>query len=39
LKHLVIGSEGVLGVITKALMRVHRVPAVQIFEGTTDFID
>ena len=33
LKHLVIGSEGVLGIITRATMKVHRVPAVQVFEG------
>ncbi len=33
LNHLIMGSEGVLGVITKATMRVHRAPAVKDYRG------
>jgi len=33
LKHLFIGSEGVFGVITKATVRVFRLPESQVFEG------
>ena len=33
LRQLVAGSEGVLGVITAATLRVHRLPAAQRFEG------
>ena len=33
LKQLVIGSEGTLGVITKAKLRIHRVPEVRRYEG------
>ena len=33
LKHLFIGSEGVFGVITKATIRVFRLPEAQIFSG------
>ena len=35
LKHLFIGSEGVFGVITKATIRVFRLPEAQIFAGVT----
>ena len=33
LKHLFIGSEGVFGVITKATIRVFRLPEAQVFAG------
>ena len=33
LKHLFIGSEGVFGVITKATIRVFRLPEVQVFSA------
>jgi len=33
LKHLFIGSEGVFGVITKATIRVFRLPEAQVFRG------
>ena len=33
LKHLFIGSEGVFGVITKATIRVFRLPETQVFAG------
>jgi alkyldihydroxyacetonephosphate synthase len=33
MKHLFIGSEGVLGVITKATIRVFRLPEAQVFQG------
>jgi alkyldihydroxyacetonephosphate synthase len=33
LKHLFIGSEGVFGVITKATIRVFRLPEAQVFSG------
>jgi alkyldihydroxyacetonephosphate synthase len=33
LRHLVAGSEGVLGVITQVSLRVHPLPAAQRFEG------
>jgi len=33
LKHLFIGSEGVFGVITKATIRVFRLPEAQVFQG------
>lgn len=33
LKHLFIGSEGVFGVITKATIRVYRLPEAQVFRG------
>jgi alkyldihydroxyacetonephosphate synthase len=33
LKQFLIGSEGTLGVITKAKLRIHRVPAVRRYEG------
>lgn len=33
LNHVIMGSEGVLGVITKATMRVHRAPAVKDYRG------
>ncbi len=33
LKHLFIGSEGVFGVITKATIRVFRLPESQVFRG------
>lgn len=33
LKHLFIGTEGVMGVITQAVMRVHKIPAKQEFHG------
>jgi alkyldihydroxyacetonephosphate synthase len=33
LKQVLIGSEGTLGVITKARLRIHRVPAVRRYEG------
>ncbi|MBT99030.1 MAG: hypothetical protein CL902_10445 [Dehalococcoidia bacterium] len=33
LKHLFIGSEGVFGVITKATVRVFRLPEAQVFAG------
>jgi alkyldihydroxyacetonephosphate synthase len=33
LKQLLIGSEGTLGVITKARMRIRRLPAVRKYEG------
>lgn len=33
LKHLFIGSEGVFGVITKATIRVFRLPESQVFSG------
>ena len=33
LKQVLIGSEGTLGVITKAKLRIHRVPAVRRYEG------
>ena len=35
LKHLFIGSEGVFGVITKATIRVFRLPEAQVFRGVT----
>ena len=34
LKHLFIGSEGVFGVITKATIRVFRLPEAQVFRAT-----
>ena len=33
LKHLFIGSEGVFGVITKAIIRVFRLPEAQVFQS------
>jgi alkyldihydroxyacetonephosphate synthase len=33
LKQVLIGSEGTLGIITKAKLRIHRVPAVRRYEG------
>lgn len=33
LNQLVVGSEGILGVITEATMRVHRTPAVKDYRG------
>jgi alkyldihydroxyacetonephosphate synthase len=33
LKQVLIGSEGTMGVITKAKLRIHRVPAVSRYEG------
>jgi len=33
LKQILIGSEGMLGVITKAKMRIHRLPEVRRYEG------
>ena len=35
LKHLFIGSEGVFGVITKATIRVFRLPEAQVFAGVS----
>ncbi|MCH5644555.1 FAD-binding oxidoreductase [Gordonia sp. ABSL49_1] len=33
LRQLVLGSEGVLGVITRVRLRIHPLPAVRVFEG------
>ena len=33
LKQVLVGSEGTLGVITKAKLRIHRVPTVRRYEG------
>ena len=33
LKHLFIGSEGVFGVVTKAIIRVFRLPEAQVFQS------
>lgn len=33
LRHLVVGSEGLFGIITAATLRIHRAPEVEVHEG------